>query len=97
MPEYDITGNSVMIRFIAPEDRIVRGPAQNGTVNGTVTEKERQILELLFEDPAFTYQDMAERLNIGRIAVYGRMKKLKEKGILERVGSDKIGYWKLNG
>lgn len=82
-----------MIRFIAPEDRIVRGPAQNGTV----TEKERQILELLFEDPAFTYQEMAERLNIGRKAVYGRMKKLKEKGILERVGSDKIGYWKLNG
>ncbi len=97
LPEYDITGNSVMIRFIAPEDRIVRGPAQNGTVNGTVTEKERQILELLFEDPAFTYQEMAERLNIGRKAVYGRMKKLKEKGILERVGSDKIGYWKLNG
>ena len=103
LPEYDITGNSVMIKFIAPEDRVVHGPTGivNGTVNGTVnrtvnfTEKERQILELLSEDPAYTYQDIADRLNIGRKAVFGRIKKLKEKGLLERVGSDKSGYWKI--
>ena len=103
LPEYDITGNSVMIKFIAPEDRVVHGPTGTvkGTVNGTVnrtvnfTEKERQILELLSEDPAYTYQDIADRLNIGRKAVFGRIKKLKEKGLLERVGSDKSGYWKI--
>lgn len=98
LPEYDITGNSVMIRFIAPEDRVVYGPSKNGTVNGTVafTEKERQILELLSEDPAYTYQELANRLNIGRKAVFGRIKKLKDKGTLQRVGSDKSGYWKIN-
>ena len=98
LPEHDITGNSVMIRFIATEDRVVYGPSKNGTVNGTVafTEKERQILELLSEDPAYTYQELANRLNIGRKAVFGRIKKLKDKGTLQRVGSDKFGYWKIN-
>lgn len=98
LPEYDITSNSVMIRFIAPEDRVVYGPSKNGTVNGTVafTEKERQILELLSEDPAYTYQELANRLNIGRKAVFGRIKKLKDKGTLKRMGSDKSGYWKIN-
>lgn len=105
LPEYDITGNSVMIKFIAPEDRIVYGPSKSGTVKGTVkgtvngtvtfTEKEHQILELLFEDPAYTYQEIADRLNIGRKAVFGRIKRLKEKGLLERVGSDKSGHWKI--
>lgn len=94
-----------MIKFIAPEDRIVHEPSQrskargtvNGTVNGTVTltTKEAQILELLTEDPAYTYQDLADKLGIGRKAVYGRIKKLKEKGVLERVGSDKTGYWTI--
>ncbi len=61
LSEYDITGNSVMIKFIAPEDRIVYGPSKNVTVDGTVkgtvsfTEKEREILELLSEDPVYTY------------------------------------------
>lgn len=102
LPEYDITGNSVMIKFIAPEDRIVQGPSKNknanGTVNGTVnlSSKEIQILELLVEDPAYTYQALADKLGIGRKAVFGRIKKLKEKGILERVGSDKTGYWKIH-
>lgn len=95
-----------MIKFIAPKDRIVYGPSKDGTVNGTAngtvnrtvtfTEKECQVLELLSEDPAYTYQEISNRLNIGRKAVFGRIKKLKEKGALERVGSDKSGYWKIN-
>nr|WP_304974178.1 hypothetical protein [uncultured Acetatifactor sp.] len=35
-------------------------------------------------------------MNIGRKAVFGRMKRLKEKGVLKRVGSDKSGYWEIN-
>lgn len=89
-----------MIKFIAPEDRIVYGPGEtaNGTVNGTVnlSDKEKEILALLSEDPAYTYQNLADRLNIGRKAVFGRIKSLKEKGIIERIGSDKNGYWQIN-
>ena len=104
LPEYDITGNSVMIKFIAPKDRIVYGPGEtangtvSGTVNGTVdlSDKEKEILALLSEDPAYTYQNLADKLNIGRKAVFGRIKSLKEKGIIERIGSDKNGYWQIN-
>ena len=99
LPEYDITGNTVMIKFTAPEGRIVRGP--NGTVNGTVnlTGDESRIFELLTEnlteDPSYTYQDIASRLGVGRKFVSVQIKKLKEKGIIERIGSDKSGYWNI--
>ena len=33
---------------------------------GRVTEKEKKILELLLEDPAYTYQELASRLSISR-------------------------------
>ena len=39
LPEYDITGNSVMIKFIAPEDRIVRTSLDRVT---EVTEPEKE-------------------------------------------------------
>ena len=82
-------------RCTAPEDRIVRDP--NGTVNGTVnlTGDESRILELLTENPSCTYQDIASRLGVGRKFVSVQIKRLKEKGIIERIGSDKTGYWKI--
>lgn len=45
-----------MIKFIAPEDRIVYGPGEtaNGTVN--LSDKEKEILALLSEDSAYTYK-----------------------------------------
>ena len=39
---------------------------------------------------------MAEKLGISRKTVALRIKTLKEKGIIERIGSDKKGYWKIN-
>lgn len=91
-----------MIKFTGPEDRIVRAfsskyiekGTEKGTVKGTTTE--HQLLKLLSEDPGYTYQELASKLNIGRRSVYNRLKALKEKGMIERIGSDKKGYWKIN-
>ena len=98
LPEYTVHPGDIMIKFTAAEGRVVYGPSRNGTVNGTVNgiETDDPVLRLLYEDPAYTYQDIADKLNIGRKAVFGRIKKLKEAGIIERVGSDKKGYWKIN-
>lgn len=90
LPEYDITGNSVMIKFIAPEDRIVR------TSLDKVTEPEKEVLSLLLEDPAYTYAVLADKLGISRKTVSLRIKQLKEKGILQRIGSDTKGHWQIN-
>lgn len=104
LPEYNVTGNSIMIKFTAAEDWNVyrQGKTTNRTINRTTnrtinySETELQILELLTEDPAYTYQELSEKLNIGRTAVFEGVKKLKEKGVIERIGANKNGYWKIN-
>lgn len=64
-------------------------------VTEKVTEGERELLELLKENPGYTYSDLADRLSVSRKTVSDRIKKLKEKNRIERIGSDTKGYWKI--
>ena len=54
-----------------------------------------EILNLLAADPAYTTTFLAENLSLNRKNVSLRLKMLKEAGLIERVGSDRKGYWKL--
>ncbi len=65
-------------------------------VTDRVTDKEQEIIFLLLEDAGYTMPQLAEKLNISRKTVAARLKVLKEKGIIERVGSDRKGFWKIN-
>lgn len=88
-----------------PKARILNGKLNgkmsiwNGSsakkVTEKVTEKERELLGLLLEDPGYTMLQLAEKMEISRKTVAARLKSLKEKGIIERVGSDRKGYWKI--
>lgn len=60
-----------------------------------VTEEERKVTALLQIDSSYTTIMMAQMLGISRKTVSKRLKSLKDKGIIERVGSDRKGYWKL--
>lgn len=61
-----------------------------------VTDGERAILSLLAEDPAYTYTLVAQKLDISRKTVSQRIKSLKEKGVIQRIGSEKKGYRKIH-
>ncbi len=95
-PEYTINPGDIMIKFTAPEDRVIR-VTERVTVKVTdkVTDQEQGILTLLTEGPGYTMPQLAERLSVSRKTVAARLKKLKETGLIERVGSDRKGYWKL--
>lgn len=86
-----------MIKFTAPEDRVIR-VTERVTVKVTdkVTDKEQELLTLLEEDPGYTMLQLAERLNVSRKTVAARLKKLKDAGLIERIGFDRKGYWKLS-
>ena len=58
-----------------------------------VTEAEQKLLSLLLEDPAYTYAVLAEKLGLSRKTISSRIKSLKDKGVLQRVGSDTKGHW----
>ncbi|MCM1155267.1 MAG: putative DNA binding domain-containing protein [Roseburia sp.] len=101
-PEYTVHQRDIMIKFTTLEDRVITiGKSKvndrvNDKVNDRVNDSEMIVLNLLYENPAFTYTEIAERTNISRKTIAARMKSLQEKGIVERIGTNKKGYWKIN-
>ena len=100
-PEYTINPGDIMIKFTAPEDRVIRSVTGRVTekvtdkVTDTLDETSLKILNLLAVDPAYTTTFLSENLSLSRKTVSLRLKMLKENGLIERVGSDRKGYWKL--
>ena len=63
------------------------------TAQETTQEK---IINLIKKNPTITQTEMAKILNLTRDGISYNIKILKEKGIIERVGSTKNGIWKIN-
>lgn len=47
------------------------------------------------KNPKVTQISIANQLKISEKTVKRNISKLKEKGIVERIGADKNGYWKI--
>lgn len=69
----------------------------NASINVTLTEFQVQLVDLIGENPFISYEKLAEKLNKNRTTVMRNIQKLKELGILKRVGPKKSGYWEVNG
>lgn len=61
----------------------------NDTVNDTV-------FSLIKQNNKITATQISESLNISLSTAKRRIKELREQKIIERIGSDKTGYWKIN-
>lgn len=74
----------------------------NGTVNDTVNDtaniesKEQMLIEKIKENPYANYEELAHNTDLSRRTIARKINELKNKGIIERIGSDKDGYWKIN-
>ena len=55
-----------------------------------------RFLGSLDEDPGYTSAQLVDKLAVSRKTLALIIKSLKEKGIIERIGSDRKGYWKIN-
>jgi len=60
-----------------------------------ITDKGLEVLKILRENPNATSSMIANQLGISQQAVSGRIKTLKNKNAIRRVGSDKDGYWEI--
>jgi ATP-dependent DNA helicase RecG len=61
-----------------------------------LTFTQAKVLMALKENPMFTIKEVAVFCQLGTTRVSQVLKSLKEKGKLERIGSNKAGYWKVN-
>ena len=55
-----------------------------------------KILYLIKQNPNITQMQMCNIIEVGRTAITNHIKKMKDKNLLERIGSDRNGYWKIN-
>lgn len=51
---------------------------------------------LIKEEPQITQLQLQERLELSRSKVQRVMKKLREKGVIEHIGSKRSGYWNVD-
>jgi ATP-dependent DNA helicase RecG len=61
----------------------------------TSVKTDKKILDLMKENPEITIPEIAEKIGKVKSTVDKQIAKLKEKGRLERVGSDKTGKWNV--
>ena len=66
--------------------------AQNKAQNNQITDRE-YILLLLKENPSLTQVEISEMMNKSRRAIQMWMKELIAEGVIERIGSKKMGSW----
>jgi ATP-dependent DNA helicase RecG len=97
-PEYIVHGEDIMVKFTALESAKVTEKVTNRVtdeVTNRVTDKENELLCILKKNPKATYTEIAELLKTSRKTISKHIKSLKDKGVIVRVGSNKMGYWEV--
>lgn len=72
-------------------DKVAYKPADKIKLNSTQT----KILELIRDNPDITQPQLEVKVGIGRTAIQNNIAFLKKNGYIERVGSNKRGYWNV--
>lgn len=68
---------------------------QKSNTKKELNERRKRILLEMRDNPNITFDELQRILCISRTAVVNNCKYLKENGYIERVGSNKTGYWKV--
>ena len=77
------------------ENEIAKNIGVNVGVNVGVNSTQRKILELIEENQSITQKEIASKLKTTVRTIERNVNILKEKEILQRIGTDKAGYWKI--
>lgn len=67
----------------------------NVQINKVLTEQEQQVFLLINSNTSITKEEMASRLDKSTKTIQRTIASLLDKGIVERVGSNKTGYWRV--
>ena len=73
-------------------NEVING-AINGAINVPVTEQ--AVLSAIRKNPGITKTELQKVTSLGKSTIDRAIKALKEKCLIERVGSNKTGYWKI--
>ena len=96
LPEYTIHPGDIMIKFTAPEDRIIRRKKTDSVdVVDNVVDNVVEILSMIKENPEVTTKQISTRLAVSERQIQRIIQKLRVNQRIRRIGSDRKGYWKI--
>ncbi len=75
-------------------DNNIKIDMQNIEASESLSETQKAIINLIEDNNKITQQEMADKLSLNRSTIMRNLRYLKENRIIERVGSDREGYWK---
>lgn len=97
-PELLEIGDSFRVNLYRPSYNEVHQSSPKSSPKSSpndVNKTQQKILGMILENPEITQVAMAEKLDVTPRAVKKNIKELVEKGLVEREGSSRKGYWKL--
>lgn len=93
---FDITENFITVTIPLKKSRIEKINVQ--TVKKQIfDEYDEKILRLMKEDSSVKVSEISKKIGIGTTTITKRIRRLREQGIIERIGSKKDGKWMVNG
>lgn len=93
--------SEVATATVGPGSYLLNSEKINGEINEKIngeinlSETDKKILAVIKSNPRIKRPDIISSLEIGRSTLDRSLKKLKDAGLLERIGSNKTGYWKV--
>lgn len=100
-PEYIVHGEDIMMKLTALQSAKISDSKAPKGQDEPLEEPigrplEEKILHIMRNTPNCTYDSLAESLEISRSTVKRAVKNLVDKGIIERKGGKRFGYWKVH-
>lgn len=94
---FDLRENSIAVTlpFAFVEDNVVDKVAYKPVDKIDMNITQKKVLELIRDNPDITQPQLATKLGLGKTAIQNCISFLKKNGYIERVGSNKLGYWKV--
>ena len=108
LPEVEIKSSGVMVKCVPSRiymDLLGKMKYKNAPINApindpindpiNITETEIKIIELIQQNSQITRLELANTLKINESTIKRNINKLKNKGILKRIGANKNGHWEI--
>lgn len=100
IPEYKVRTGEIMVKFLALQSAKIpdlKSPnRQNGDLDGGLDAVlENKILVIIQQNPEATQKEISQETNISLRTVQRKLRELREKGIIERKGGKRFGFWEI--
>jgi predicted HTH transcriptional regulator len=95
--DYEESGDGYFVSMNYREQKTVTTPKTTPITTPITTPKTRErLLELIGHNSRMTREELAQQLGIGINGVKQHILKLKKEGVLERIGGNRGGSWRIN-